>query len=451
MNRFVKNNLALFAVCGASAVAVLALLVLVAIDYQKMYTYSTEIISLRKQISELINKKPAPVDENKPRIKSDVTLYRKASKEIESYFENPLQPAFDDFIKTLRPEVKQGEFHKKFMEGWKGIDSHNSAQQGVYFKKFQRDYPNWNEAMRAFAKRAGELTTEPIGDQTLDDVFLSLLGVPRHMQYNREKLNTFMSDYRLQALDLLEKAKIVVSANALEFGFHHSNGGFAIDDAPLLAFHWDATGDLVKKLTESGVKELSEMHRRSLVGETVGDYHVYHYAFEVNGPIESIRKLCRLLDTSYAGKRVYIVRSIALFAIHDQAEALFNQEVTQGGLSVEQLDERIRQKEMLEELRRQQIEAAGGGAGNVTAAPQPTPGRRGGSRRGPAAAAPEEQVNTAEVLAQKREQELKTFLATEAAKPFNERYGFGRILIGGTQECRAVISIDYVTRTNVAR
>ena len=166
MNRFVKNNLVLFIVLGLSVAVALVLLVWTAIRYTQMTRYINETDKLRKQIGELISKTPAPVDDNKPRISADIELYSKTAAGLQQRFGHPMAPAVDAFIKELKLTPKEAKaegapktitlewLKEQFHEGWDRIDSNNSAQQGVFYKQFQRRFSNWTEALQEFRKVA---------------------------------------------------------------------------------------------------------------------------------------------------------------------------------------------------------------------------------------------------------------------------------------------------------
>ena len=102
MNRFVKKNMILIIVISLSSVAAIALLVWTAIEHSRMSAYINQVNKLREDIGVLVSKKPAPVDENKPRIRQDIETYSKAADAFVRAFNDPLLPALEDFIKVVR-------------------------------------------------------------------------------------------------------------------------------------------------------------------------------------------------------------------------------------------------------------------------------------------------------------------------------------------------------------
>lgn len=446
MNRFVKNNLVLFIVLGLSVVVAIVLLVWTAIRYTQMTRYINETDQLRKQIGELISKTPAPVDDNKPRITQDINLYSKSATGLQRRFGHPMEPAVDAFIKALKLTPKEAKaegapkkitldwLKQQFHEGWDRIDANNSAQQGVFYKQFQRRFSNWTEALQEFRKVAENVTTEPITENNIDEVFLTAIGIPRTMQGRPENLTKFISDYRYKLLDMLA-GKVAVGPNASLFSFEE-NTVYQPEEYPLVARCWDIIGDLAQKISKSGVRELTAFRKRTLQGEESNGYQLYHFSFEVIGSIGNIRKLIADIDNSFPSNRIYLVRSVSLYALNDPAEALFSQEST---LPQDFIDSLVEQ-----ENRRNAAMAAA--ATTTPTAPPVVRGRRGRRQPTPMEEAPMHNPGTlsAEEMQARRAQVVRDFEEAEKKKKYFERFGYGDTLVGGSDECRAVIDVDYV-------
>ncbi len=440
MNRFVKNNLVLFIVLGLSVAVALVLLVWTAIRYTQMTRYINETDKLRKQIGELISKTPAPVDDNKPRISADIELYSKTAAGLQQRFGHPMAPAVDAFIKELKLTPKEAKaegapktitlewLKEQFHEGWDRIDSNNSAQQGVFYKQFQRRFSNWTEALQEFRKVAEQVTTEPIAEYNIDEVFLSAIGIPRTMQGNPENLAKFISDFRYKLLDMLA-GKVAVGPDASHFSFEE-NTVYQPEEYPLVERNWDIIGDLVQRISKSGVKELTAFRKRSLAGEESSGYQLYHFSFEVIGSIANIRKLVADIDNAIPANRVYLVRSVSLYALNDPAEALFSQEST---LPQDFIDSLVQQ-----EMRRNAAVKT-----QTTAVPA-VRGRRGRRQVAPVMETPESTTLSSEEMQVRRAQAVKAFEEAEKKKKYFERFGYGDTLVGGSDECRAVIDVDYI-------
>ena len=326
--------------------------------------------------------------------------------------------------KTITLEWLKEQFH----EGWDRIDSNNSAQQGVFYKQFQRRFSNWTEALQEFRKVAEQVTTEPITEYNIDEVFLSAIGIPRTMQGNPENLAKFISDFRYKLLDMLA-GKVVVGPDASHFSFEE-NTVYQPEEYPLVERNWDIIGDLVQRISKSGVKELTAFRKRSLAGEESSGYQLYHFSFEVIGSIANIRKLVADIDNAIPANRVYLVRSVSLYALNDPAEALFSQEST---LPQDFIDSLVQQ-----EMRRNAAVKT-----QTTAVPA-VRGRRGRRQVAPVMETPESTTLSSEEMQVRRAQAVKEFEEAEKKKKYFERFGYGDTLVGGSDECRAVIDVDYI-------
>ena len=452
MNRFVKKNMILIIVISLSSVAAIALLVWTAIEHSRMSAYINQVNKLREDIGVLVSKKPAPVDENKPRIRQDIETYSKAADAIERAFNDPLLPALEEFIKVVRyrdPEKKANrpislaEFKTLFFEEWNKVDAANVAQQGITFKVFQQRFPNWRDAMLEFKKLAEKATTEPITDQSVDEVFLTALGVPRTMQGKPELLSRFMTDYRYKLLDMLSAGKITVgNVEAGNFSFTQQDV-FQPEEYPQVARNWDIIGDIVSKMVEAKVKSLNGFYKRTVAGEAVGDYQVYNFTFEVEGSLESIRKLVSLLDQSYLkGNRVYVVRAVFLYAVEDQAKLLFMPASAVPGMEGQNGEDGFMPPGM----------QPPGRPGMPDMRQPGMPGmqqhqfqgrdrcRRGNIQRPMES---DRQMTEEEQRAQ-LEEARKKWLEAEKKKPFYERIGYGNTLVGANSDCQAQITVEYV-------
>ncbi len=433
MNRFVKNNLILLAVISLSVIVALGLLVMTIIEHAQMRNYSQQVTKLRDDIKNLVSKKPAPVDGNKPLIQEDITNYTKAAKAMERKFEDPLLPAMRKFISVVRyknPETKQEEkvtlkkFKELFFESWNKVSDDQIAQKGIIYKQFQRNFPNWVQAMAEFRNEVSNATTEPITDQSIDEIFLGLVGVPRTMQGKPELLQQFMNGYRNKLLDLLANGKVNVSSvEATDFTFTQQDE-IQSDQYPEVVRNWDIMGDIVTKIVEAQLSGLNSFHKRSINGESVGDYQVYNFTFEVEGSIENIRKLVALLDQAYMkGNRVYVVRGIFLYSKEDTAKLLFQPENPEGN----DASGTIAKSENRDEEDQD----------------RPVRGRRSRRRQ---MMREEEERRSEPNEEQRRKAEEERRLAEEAdkRKPFHERRGYGTILVGANRDCQAQITVEYV-------
>ena len=156
--------------------------------------------------------------------------------------------------------------------------------------------------------------------------------------------------------------------------------------------------------------------------ESSGGYEISHYQLEVSGSMESIRKLAETLDNAYPQRRVYIIKSVFLYAEENGADRIFS------GAD------------------REEPGAANAGA----AQPAPQQSHRSRRRRRSADMVEENQGggNEADAERQRRlEEARRLYRERQARLPYDKRDGYGEVLVGTGDTYRAVVDIDYVARS----
>lgn len=433
MNRFVKNNLVLIIVLGISLVVTIGLLVWTTMQYLQMWQYITQTENLREEIANLIKKTPAPVEGNIPLIETDKKLYERVAEQIRKPFGHPLQPALDQFISVLRrtngEEVSLEKFKEEFIAEWTKSDVF--AQQEMNYKLFQRNnFRNWDEAMQAFRSVAEKATAEPINEGNIDEIFRSSLGVQRKLGGKPENLLLMMTNFRDGMLALTKDKIQFDSEEATYFSFSFtdigtgvaptsdgapggSSSGYLLEDYPMIAQHWEILSDIVKRSTESGIQSFVSFRKRGIQPEKTGSFDVFHYSIEMTGTMESIRKFVGILDQAYHDNRVYVVRSVFLYQLEDDALPLVNPEVAAA-------------KEATEEQQRSSREMY-----------QPRRGGRRGSFR--------TQESDEERLARENaERQAREIAEREKSLPYYHRSGYGVPVVGRNGLCRAIIDVEYI-------
>ena len=466
-NRFVKNNFWLLVVVSVCSVAALGLLIFTLIEYVRMYGYITKVEDLRGQIEKIIRQRPAPVDGNKPLLRQDIDLYSKVASELRLHFGHPMQPALDKFFAVLKvnknafgedtPEkIDQKRFLDEFHKAWDPIDQHDYPRQKYFLNsEFQPKFANWSQAQAEFIKEAQPYTLEPLTSDNADEVLLSALGIPRRLAGENDRLVRVMNEVREQLIkELGDKVQLAIGASDMGFGEAGSGSrqdpavgsGFAPDDFPVVLEHLGIVSDMLRRLKDSGIKTVYDVRirRGEAAGgenneqqdrpsgyqnsvETAGAYRVFHYQLEVSGSLESIRKMVKILDNAYGDRRVYIVKSIFLYAEENGAAGLF-------AMAGEENN-------------------AESGVKSATAEPQPQqPLRRGRGRSRSRRNAPdmmENEVREAQSdveMERKRKQEeaLRRYQEQQARLPYDKRDGYGDVLIGGGDTFRALVDVEYV-------
>lgn len=429
MNRFVKKNFMLVLVLSVALILVAFLLALAAVQHTRMASYIAKTEELRQQIAALHKQKPVPVRENEFPLRKNAELYTEAANKLENYFGQPFKPAMDAFLAKLN-EKRLPKFQEPWTceslrdafrdgidggKGWKDIPADNYAEQRMYCENFRlNNFSNWNEALQVFRTQIEKVTTEPLNsDSTVNEIILAQLGVPRTMEHKLQRLNRFLDDYRLKLLDI--NNKLGVETEASDFTFPAAKRLFTKEQFPLVSFHMDVIGDIYNRICKTDLRQLENIKKRPLEGVQEGSFMRYDYSIEVIGTMAEVRKFIKNLEDAYRERRLYVVRSVFLYQLKDEAKNYISQE---------DVDEKN---------------------ADSTAPQEETAGRRG--RR----AAVKQTENTqeptmSETLKKRLEANRLAEIEREKSLLPTQRSSYGRLIIGEEKECRAVIDISYIVK-----
>lgn len=424
MKRFFKDNLVLLIVLGAAALASLALLVLVVIEHSQMYGYFQQAEGLQKQISSLVEQEPAPVEGNVKPIEETAALYREKTEELRQYFGSVKGPALDAFAAALG--VKLPEFLEDFRKAWEE-DASRTALGGRdrFYQRFRQRYKNWGAALDAFQKEYQKVSAEPITAANVDEVLMTALGLQRSMDNSPEKCLRYMWGMRSRMTELFADGKVELQGDATSFGFDYKQPP-APEAIPDIARSWQAVGDLASRIARSGADALYSFHIRKLGGERDGDYVVHHFTFGVAADLNKVRSLVKSLHAASAQHRMYVVRSVFLYADNDGAQNVFYERAAEAEQA------RLSLSGSAQDQQNQPQAQASGPAPGLAPAPGVPPFAADPASASGAGAA-QQQVKTPEQI---REEIM--------SMPYDKRPGYGRKLFGGSSKCEAVLDVEYV-------
>lgn len=433
MNRFIKKNIMLVLVCGVALVLVAFLLVLAAVQHARMASYIEKTNALREQIASLHKQTPVPVRGNEAPLKHNAALYNQAADELERYLGRPFQPALDAFIAELNkdrlPKYKDQPWTIERLrevfrdgaegdKGWKDIPADGFPEQQLYFEKFRlTNFKNWNRALQVFREKLEKLTTEPLNSETtVNEILLAQLGVPRVMGFLTDRMDRFLDDYRLKLLDLNNKLGVEQKASDFTFPGEKGKRQFTKEQYPLIPFHMDVIGDLFSRVCKTELRQLENVKKRSFEGTQEGAFMRYDYSLEVIGSISEVRKLVKIIEDAYQDRRLYIVRSVFLYQLKDEAATFVSPEDI--------------------------AEDKNTGSSNTPDEPSGRRGRRARSNK----QENKQEPAMSETLKKRLEANRLAEIEQEKAKKPTERSSYGRLVIGEDKECRAVIDISYIVK-----
>ena len=314
---------------------------------------------------------------NDPVAKSAAALIPDAAKLPEAELAKALTSAaaLDSKLRTLIPDSTPDTLKKlleipatftaeKFLEAFnkvmEGVDAKNYATRRTNFDDFRRDkFENWDEARAAFIAAVenrrdgksdvaiGPCIVEKLDSETVDEVMLSTLGIPRQFSGDHKYLRRLI-DNILGQLD----SQITIVGQARGLGIVKVGGGNAgeveqggdvqtlnSEDFPAIANHLDIISYMLYRVGSakaviwdvqirlkggSANNEGMEANRRFNDSKEQRDgFDIYHYTLEISGSMEQIRNAVKLLDECYAVRRVYLVKNIALYAESNIADSIF--------------------------------------------------------------------------------------------------------------------------------
>ena len=470
--RFVKNNIGLLVVVSVCAAIAAGLLIFTLVQYVLMYERISKIEKLRKEIDKISNQKPAPVAGNRPRLEHNIKLYKDITKQLQAHFGHPMKPAVDAFIAVLRTkknafgedtpdQLTTEQFLEEFHKCWDGAEQRDYANKQFRLNEFRLKFKNWNDAQRAFIKaattpesppespsKARPLTFEELNSDNADEVLLSALGVPRYLDGDIKRLRRVLGGIRERLLkdigDTLQLSTAAMGLGLIPTGVRDGEEGssmqeFKVDDFPVVLEHAEIVCDLLARIKGTGIRTIYDVRiRRGESGggeggeggnknggfqegiENAGGYRIYHYQFEVSGSMEAIRDMVAKLDNAFDDRRVYIVKTIFLYAEENGAADIFDiGEKKNDGEEQESADKRTEKKSPMRRRRaRQEDDGDDGGA----------------------------QSNQDLELRRRMEEARRRYREEQERLPFERRDGYGEVLIGSGDTYRAVIDIEYVAQ-----
>lgn len=346
---------------------------------------------------------------------------------------------------------------------------------------------SWKKAMDRFVEVAKPLVYETINEADPLPLLLVGFGMPRRVSDNIVLLERQIdTSIARKIVPMAAESNLVLGEDALKFiGGSSETKGLAVKDYPMAFFHWDVFGDIVRRLGKAKVASLQKVVLRAGAAEDSGEeggsrssainlensfeqdenFKLYHYTVVFTGNMTAVRAALREFDLAWKERRMYIVRGISLFAGDNGAAEVMkqldsNQKDKNTENSPRNSRRRRRRSEELEDasqtgtvklsekelreshyrviLKRKQKEAA-----NST----------GESKKAADELLNDKEVNEYLSLRQSADQgshsadeENEFFAKLEKKLAPHERFGYGRILVGGEENRNSLVylDVDYV-------
>lgn len=345
---------------------------------------------------------------------------------------------------------------------------------------------SWKRAMDKFVEVAKPLVYETINEADPLPLLLVGFGMPRRVSDNITLLERQIDATVSRKIEPIAKENnLIFGDDALKFiGGGSETKGLAVSDYPMAFFHWDVFGDIVKRLCNAKATSLQKVVVRTYASEGEeggtpggsainlnasfeqdGNFRLYHYTVVFTGSMSAVRNVLREFDMAWKERRMYLVRGVALYAGDNGAAVVMkqlgngNQEQkaentaptsrrrrrrAEAAEEQEQKTETVMSEKELREghyrviLKRKQQEAANNSAEGKKVADE---------------ILNDSEVNeylnlrqSADQGSHSAEKATEFFSRLEKKLAPHERYGYGKVLVGGeaNKECTAYLDIDYV-------
>ena len=489
MNRFTRNNLSLIVIIACACVAAVVLLVFSIIRYVGMRACMAEVATIKKKVDDLSRKNPSPHNDNRAPIETNTANFTAAADKLAVYFTPRMKAVAEEFVKGLietpvnNPEKDENgkvipltveKFRRDYEAMWN--KGKNNVDKNYNYNNFKElHFANWKSQVRICLPKAQALTTEPLSEDTLPEMLFSYIGIPRVMGEQPDQIIGFMKNYQTALVRMMTSVRFNTELKRVDwFGFDpediSSPAKFSMkfnsprDHYPQIARIWEIYGDVIKRMTGCSMMvsfkdrngkncvlpfnkdvtskldeekipyttfddKIDSFHglelrgamgpaasnpeavRSAIAGNEEGSFRIYRMRLSVGGTMAGIRTLVKALEEGYLEHHIYVIRSIALKAERDGAHEV----LAARGMVASPANEKKQTQT------------------NTTSR------RRGRGRAAVSDSSQEQQqtVDPAVLEEQKRREEE----ALNKLK-FYDRPGYGLVLIGDDNTCKAVIDFD---------
>ena len=297
------------------------LLVAAIVVHREMSESSELLADLKERNAKLKSRRISPLDDNVKVLNQDYATYSTKLHDLQYYFGHPFYNATDAFAKKLGFEDGYSGLINSYNDFKEKKSGANHSPEYIY-QEFKNQYINdWNDALEVFIEQAKPCTLETVDMRNADAILGAELGVPRTMA--REICLNYLITMQSKAENVFKKDRKKVLGDR-NFGFPFSNNlpMPPSKEIPDIINCFEITTDLVSRLGKSKIRSLDKFERRDIVPSGDGAFKRYRFRITITSDLEDLRDLLKILDAAYAERRVYVVRSMDITAVTDEAHAI---------------------------------------------------------------------------------------------------------------------------------
>ena len=330
---FIKKNIVLVGtlVFSVGVSAFLGYKVIVATG--KMNTSMGKVDELKKEIQKLNDQNIIPKQENLDNIVADREEVAAKKRKLQTIFGNPYRNAVKRMASAL------GMTESELREKWKKTfleEANKGSMRDMIFNNFFNSMGRTKKE-KAFAafKKALKGSAEPLNNVDIDGCVMEALGVPRKMEPLVCK--KFLSDMlhnlvaKMEDTEKKGEAPFVFGdggkSNDVKFLTFEKYEGEALpmpEQVPYIFKHLKLIEDLLYRIKAAGLSRLLEISRENMNGKIIADdYLAFSYTIRVRGSLDAMRNLVNSLLEAYKDNEVYVIRSMTVEDVVDEAGAVF--------------------------------------------------------------------------------------------------------------------------------
>ena len=331
---FVKKNMVLV-VTLALSLGVSGFLVYEAVMATAGMNQSMEKVEeLKTEIQKLNDQNLIPSQDNLDKIIKDRQLIVAKKRKLQMIFGNPYQNAVKRMASALG--ISEDDLREKwrttFLE-----ETNKGSTRALIFENFFNNFGR-EKKEKAFAafKNALKGTVEPLNNANINGCIMEALGVPRRMEPLVCK--KFLSDMLHNLVAYMEDTGKKDGAPFLFGESKDSKVKFLTFDkyegetlpmpeqVPYIFKHLKLIEDLLFRIKAAGLTRLLTISRTNMIGTVPAEnYLAFSYTVQVQGSLDSVRTLVNSLLEAYKDNEVYVIRSMTIEDVVDEAGAVFSQ------------------------------------------------------------------------------------------------------------------------------
>ncbi len=354
-----------------SAMVGITLLISIILAYM-IYAENSALSDTSKKLDELKNKirilnstSPYPSEKNLEYIRDDIKILKFNIFKLEDIFGNvyakPLlafvQSLTKEDIKSLETELEvlqkedtsssrqnQQDIETRldllrnmpdsnlvydFITSWKNyIDEEKKAKQELSvgdiftnFRKYKKySQEGFDQARNVFLTEFQKETFEPLNNDTIDDYILASLGIP--LDFSRIRCKNIVSDIELGLNQVLIKNNVVIRGNKLNL-FTEFASVPNDDEIPYIINYCRFLEDFFQRVAQSGIERIESYKKlNGLKGFEDSNFLIFQYQIDVVTSLDSLRAFLNNLQEAYKDNRIYVVESLNISVMEDNANNL---------------------------------------------------------------------------------------------------------------------------------